>query len=228
MNRESDIADQLLQGAEQLGVKLSSGQQDLLIEYLQLLQKWNKAYNLTAVRDPLQMVSRHLLDSLAIVPFLPAAASAVPARWLDVGTGAGLPGLVLAIVFPAQQLTLLDSNGKKIRFLHQVVTELKLENVTVCQQRIEKLAMPEQFDAIFSRAFSALDEWIQGSLPWLHPQGLFYAMKGQYPEQELAALPAAVQLERVYHLNVPGLDAERHLLILGRKPAYTPATANSP
>lgn len=208
----SDHAEELSRGAQTLGVALSEQQHGLLLAYLALLVKWNKAYNLTAVRDPDEMVSRHLLDSLSVVPFVAAGG----ARWLDVGSGGGMPGVPLAILFPERQFTLLDSNGKKTRFLTQVKLELKLANLEVIHSRVEQLQPPQPFDGIVSRAFSSLEDfsnWTRhlgdGDTRWL-------AMKGVHPDDELQALPVDFRLEDTQVLKVPGCQGQRHLLILRR------------
>ncbi len=205
-------AAELREGALQLGIKLSEVQQQLLLGYLALLNKWNKAYNLTAVRDPAEMVSRHLLDSLSVVPHAEPGGS----RWLDVGSGGGMPGIPLAILFPERHFTLLDSNGKKTRFLTQAKLELKLANVEVIHSRVEQFKPEQPFTDITSRAFSSLEDfanWTRhlsdGTTRWL-------AMKGVQPDDELQALPADFQLERCLVLKVPGCQGQRHLLILRR------------
>ncbi len=200
---------QLLQrGIAELGLELTAGQTDQLLEYLALLVKWNGAYNLTAVRDPAAMVTRHLLDSLAIAPFLDGS------RFIDVGTGAGLPGVPLAIAHPDASFDLLDSNGKKTRFLFQVKTALALDTMAVHQARVESFQPAEPFDAVLSRAFASLGDMINGCRHLLAPGGRFLAMKGQYPEAELAALDAGVELLASHPLVIPGLAEERHLLEL--------------
>lgn len=205
-------AEELRQGARQLGVKLDATRQDGLLAYLALLIKWNKAYNLTAVRDPDEMVSRHLLDSLSVVPFVEAGGD----TWLDVGSGGGMPGIPLAILFPERRFTLLDSNGKKTRFLTQVKLELKLANLEVVHGRVEEFRPERPFTGIVSRAFSSLEDfatWTRhlgdGATRWL-------AMKGQAPADELQALPADFRLEAQHALAVPGCQGQRHLLILRR------------
>lgn len=208
----TSLQKQLRQGCEQLGLSLTEQQQQLMLQYLQLLIKWNKAYNLTAVREPQAMVNLHLLDSLALLPYLPKASARQ--QWLDVGTGAGLPGIVLAIMYPQHQLHLLDSNGKKTRFLQQVVHELSLANVVIYHQRLEQLQKPAFFDAIFSRAFSELQTMINWCGNLLQADGHYYAMKGQQPQQELQALPVSIQLQACHNLQVPGVDAQRHLIVL--------------
>lgn len=205
-------AEELSQGALELGVALSAQQHEQLLAYLALLIKWNKAYNLTAVRDPNEMVSRHLLDSLSVVPFVAEAGD----NWLDVGSGGGMPGIPLAILFPERQFTLLDSNGKKTRFLTQVKLELKLANLQVIHSRVEEFQPEVPFAGICSRAFSSLEDfsnWTRhlgdGTTQWL-------AMKGVHPDDELQALPADFRLTATHVLKVPGCQGQRHLLILRR------------
>jgi len=205
-------AEELLQGARELGVDLIEQQQTQLLAYLALLIKWNKAYNLTAVRDPDEMVSRHLLDSLSVVPFV----AEVGDNWLDVGSGGGMPGIPLAILFPERRFTLLDSNGKKTRFLTQVKLELKLANLEVIHSRVEAFTPEQPFNGICSRAFSSLEDfsnWTRhlgdGNTQWL-------AMKGVHPDDELQALPADFRLTATHVLKVPGCQGQRHLLILRR------------
>lgn len=205
-------AEELSQGARELGVELSAEQHEQLLAYLALLIKWNKAYNLTAVRNPDEMVSRHLLDSLSVVPFVAEAGD----NWLDVGSGGGMPGIPLAILFPERQFTLLDSNGKKTRFLTQVKLELKLTNLQVIHSRVEEFQPEVPFAGICSRAFSSLEDfsnWTRhlgnGDTQWL-------AMKGVHPDDELQALPADFRLTATHVLKVPGCQGQRHLLILRR------------
>jgi len=170
--------------------------------------KWNKAYNLTAVRDPLQMVTRHLLDSLSILPFLP------PGRVLDVGTGGGLPGVVLSIMHPEREIHLLDSNGKKTRFLFQVKTALGLDTMVIHHDRVEKFRDDQGFDVIVSRAFASLEDMVSGCRHLLGAKGSFLAMKGQFPQHELFALEGSVELKASHELHVPGLNEQRNLLEL--------------
>ena len=207
---ESDpgLATALQDGCAALELEVSSRQQQLLLQYLALLRKWNKAYNLTAVRDAQQMVTRHLLDSLAIVPYVRGQ------RCLDVGTGAGLPGVPLAIMFPERTIELLDSNGKKTRFLFQVKTSLGLDNMTVHQARVESFRPEQQFDAVLSRAFASLQDMVRGCGQLLAPQGLFLAMKGAYPAAELEAVQEECAVAAVHPLSVPGLAGQRHLVEL--------------
>ncbi len=191
-------------------LSLSDEQQHRLLGFLALLNKWNRAYNLTAVRDPQQMVSRQLLDSLSILPWVRAE------QVLDVGAGGGLPGIPLAIALPERRFTLLDSNGKKTRFLNQCVLELGLDNVDVIHGRAEDCTPAQPFQQISSRAFTALDNLVQWCGPLLADDGEFLAMKGQFPDDEVAALPAGWQVKSSHSLKVPGADGERHLLLVAR------------
>ena len=206
------FADELVQGASTLGVSLTDTQRDLLLGYLALLAKWNKAYNLTAVRDPAEMVSRHLLDSLSVAPFVASGGS----TWLDVGSGGGMPGIPLAILFPERQFTLLDSNGKKTRFLTQVKLELQLANLEVVHSRVESFRPERPFAGITSRAFSSLEDFSNWTRHLGGPDSQWLAMKGVQPDDELQALPADFTVERCLVLKVPGCQGQRHLLILRR------------
>jgi len=204
------LSKQLETGLGALGITLSASARTSLLEYCDLLIKWNKTYNLTSVDDPEQMISLHLLDSLAVLPFLPGG------RVLDVGTGAGLPGIPLAIARPDQSFVLLDSNGKKTRFLVQASGQLGLKNIEVLNQRVERYQATELFDVIISRAFSSLEQFLSTCDHLLAPGGQFLAMKGKLPEDELRQLPEGIQLVSSVELKIPGLDAERHLLMLRR------------
>ena len=189
-----------------LAQPLDDKQQSKLIKYVELLDKWNKTYNLTAVRKPEQMVTRHLLDSLSICPYLRGK------RVLDVGTGAGLPGIPLAIVFPDRQFTLLDSNNKKTRFVVQAVSELELPNVGVVQSRVEEFESEELFDTIITRAYSAIEDMVAQTSHLLAPDGVFLAMKGVSPVAEIDELSSSYYIKESHVINVPGLEEERHLL----------------
>lgn len=210
-DQEARLESLLQEGLAELGLSLSAEQCTQLLAYLRLFHKWNSAYNLSAVREPEEMLSRHLLDSLSIVPHLKAGQ-----RWLDVGSGGGLPGIPLAIVFPDTVVTLLDSNGKKARFLFQVKTELKLENVEVVQSRVEAFRPSDGFDGIFSRAFSSIGKFLETSEHLLAPGGRFYAMKGQYPEGELSEVEKPYNVEACFSLFVPGERAARHLVVVNK------------
>ncbi|MFI8466532.1 16S rRNA (guanine(527)-N(7))-methyltransferase RsmG [Stutzerimonas kunmingensis] len=205
-------AAELVRGAQALGVELSEGQQQQLLAYLALLIKWNKAYNLTAVRDPDEMVSRHLLDSLSVLSFVAESGQ----TWLDVGSGGGMPGVPLAIMFPDCSFTLLDSNGKKTRFLTQVKLELKLANLEVVHSRVEQFQPAEAFDGITSRAFSSLEDFASWTRHLGNTQTRWLAMKGVQPDDELQRLPADFRLDACHVLKVPGCQGQRHLLILRR------------
>ncbi|MCW3147758.1 16S rRNA (guanine(527)-N(7))-methyltransferase RsmG [Stutzerimonas stutzeri] len=205
-------AEELRLGARELGVDLSPLQHEQLLAYLALLIKWNKAYNLTAVRDPDEMVSRHLLDSLSVVRFVAEGGQ----RWLDVGSGGGMPGVPLAILFPERAFTLLDSNGKKTRFLTQVKLELKLANLEVVHSRVEQFQPAAAFDGITSRAFSSLQDFASWTRHLGNCDTRWLAMKGVQPDDELQALPPDFRLEACHVLKVPGCQGQRHLLILRR------------
>lgn len=201
----------LAHGAATLQLDLSERQIVLLMDYLALLSKWNAVYNLTAVRDPAQMVTQHVLDSLAAV----AAFDRVK-NVLDVGAGGGLPGMVLAIARPEMQVAMIDTVHKKTAFLTQVKAELGLANVTVHTARVEQLQVAQLFQAITSRAFAELADFINWSGHLLAPGGRFIAMKGINPEQELSRLPAGWAVQEVRALTVPGLQAQRHLIFIER------------
>lgn len=201
---------QLQEGLAAMELDLSEQTQSQLLAFLALLNKWNRAYNLTAVRDPREMVSRQLLDSLSILPFIKAE------RVLDVGSGGGLPGIPLAIVFPQRRFTLLDSNGKKTRFLNQCVLELGLDNVEVIHGRAEDCQPEQPFRQITSRAFTALANLVNWCGPLLQDDGEFLAMKGLFPDDEVVDLPAGWRVASHQALVVPGCTGERHMLILER------------
>lgn len=198
--------DSLLAAA---GIELPDQQKQQLLGYVGMLDKWNKAYNLTSVRDPQQMLVRHILDSIVVNPHLQGS------RFIDVGTGPGLPGIPLAIVRPDAHFTLLDSLGKRVRFLRQVQHELGLNNIEPVQSRVEAFPAEPPFDGVISRAFASL----QDMLSWCHHLpvkglGRFYALKGVRPDEELAHLPEGVSLESIVRLQVPELEGERHLVVL--------------
>ena len=197
----------LARGLNAMGLKLPAAAPAQLIAYLRLLEKWNRHYNLTAVRDPEQMVARHLLDSLSLLPFLQGP------RVIDVGTGAGLPGIPLALARPELHFTLLDSNVKKLTFVRQALHELGLRDVEIAQTRAEKFEPAQKFDTVTARAFSSLEDLLGVAAHLCAPGGRMLAMKGVFPSAELAAVGGNYHIE-VKALTVPGLDAQRHLVIL--------------
>jgi 16S rRNA (guanine527-N7)-methyltransferase len=202
---------QLAAGIAALGVSLPSGADQQLMAYLSLLQKWNKVYNLTAIRDAAAMVSQHLLDSLSVLPHLPAMATLA-----DIGSGAGLPGIPLAMALPATEVTLVEAVSKKASFLQQVKIELELSNVSIYCGRVEAWKPAIGFDAVISRAFSDLTEFIRLAGRLLGAEGRLYAMKGAYPSAEIAAIAPPWRVAAAPKLLVPGFSGQRHLIILER------------
>jgi len=199
---------QLARGCAELGLRVSADIQRRLLDYIELIAKWNRVHNLTAVRDSTKMVSAHLLDSLAVAPHLEAHTV------LDVGSGAGLPGIPLALLWSHAEVTLLDSNHKKAAFLRQAVIELELKNVEAVNERVENWQPPHQFDLVISRAFSDLAEFLRIAGRHVSASGTIAAMKGVYPHEELAQISAGYELRSVVPLKIPGLPAERHLVLL--------------
>ncbi len=203
----SDALTVLKSGAAELGLSLSDAQFEQLLGYLALIQKWNKVYNLTAVRDPQEMLTHHLLDSLTAVAPLVRHTHGQPAKVLDVGSGGGLPGIVLAICRPELDVSCVDTVGKKAAFIQQVAATLKLPNLRGIHARVETLTGP--FDVICCRAFASLPDFVSWSRGSLAEQGVWMAMKGKHPQAEIEGLPADVQVFHVEPLTVPGLDVER-------------------
>lgn len=203
------LREKLEQGLAALAVDLPPLATERLLAYIALLHKWNKVYNLTAIREPQQMVSHHILDSLAVLPFLPSGKNIA-----DIGTGPGLPGIPLAMARPEMDVALVESNHKKATFLTQAKLELKLDNVQVVCERVEAFRPAERFDVVISRAFSELKEFVGLARHLCLPGGRLVAMKGVYPHEELAALPQDVAVEQVFPVRVPGLEAERHLVLI--------------
>ena len=200
----------LQQGAQALGLNLSEEALNLLLKYQDALVLWNKAYNLTAIRDPKEMLVKHLLDSLSILNDLPQG------RLLDIGTGGGMPGMIIALCQPERQCVLLDSNGKKIRFLKQFIADLKLTNVIAVQTRVENTdSINElgQFDVITSRAFASLTDFVNASKPYMHQDSIIASMKGLIPEEEVEVFKAQFKID-IVALSVPRLDEQRHLILM--------------
>ncbi len=203
---------ELKQGSLKLNLQLSDEALNLLLKYQDALVLWNKAYNLTAIRDPKEMLVKHLLDSLSILNDLPQG------RLLDIGTGGGMPGMIIALCQPERSCVLLDSNGKKIRFLKQFIADLKLQNVIAVQTRVENEDMIQElglFDVITSRAFASLTDFVDASTPYMHDSSIIASMKGLIPQDEIDAIKDKFSCN-IIELNVPRLDEQRHLLLLKR------------
>ena len=211
MSTTVNLDEQLRSGAQTLGLSLSDDQFTRLMEFLALLQKWNKVYNLTSVRDPQEMLTHHLLDSLAAVQPLQKHLQSMPQgqgeRLLDVGSGGGLPGVVFAICLPALDVSCVDTVAKKAAFINQAAATLKLPNLHGIHARVETLEKP--FDVVSCRAFASLVDFTTWSRKALAPHAIWYAMKGKHPADEIAALPADIDVFHVEQLQVPGLDADR-------------------
>lgn len=208
---EEKLKNRLAEGVVELGLKVSLVDQQRLLTFLQLLVKWNRTYNLTAVRDPEEMVVLHLLDSLSIDKYLEGG------DVLDVGSGAGLPGIPLAIIHPEIQFTLLDSNGKKTRFIKQAAMELGLSNVVALNVRVESCEPKKPFSTVMSRAFAELGDMVEKTRHLCVSGGRILAMKGVSPEQEVVGFSQHYEIEGVFPVSVPGLDAARHVVCLRRK-----------
>ena len=205
------MKEQLKELLEQAQLTLSESQIDQQLALVGLLDKWNKAYNLTGVRNPKDMLTRHIMDSLAVRQYLQGQ------RFIDVGTGPGLPGLPLAIAEPDKEFVLLDSLGKRIRFIRQVCHELKLTNVTPVQARVEDYQDEKKFDGVISRAFASLNDMLSWCEHLPSDKGRFYALKGLYPQEELDELSANYKTESIEQINVPGIDASRHIVIISKR-----------
>jgi 16S rRNA (guanine527-N7)-methyltransferase len=198
----------LERGLAELSLPLSAAATSLLLRHLELIRKWNKVYNLTAIHDPARMVVEHVLDSLSVVPYVR------PSRGLDIGSGAGLPGIPLAIARPEWQVTLLDSSQKRCAFMRQAVIELGLRNVEVVASRIESFRPEIAYDTIVSRAFADTAEFAAAVHPFLADDGIMIAMKGLFPGEEASRLLPQVRLRDIRRIEVPGLKADRHLVIM--------------
>lgn len=206
------LAETLDEGLCALGVELAHAQRQALLDYVALLEKWNRAYNLTAIREPLRMLRLHLLDSLAVVPHLAGLPS--PARVADVGSGAGLPGIPLAIARPDLEFTLIDSSQKKTAFMQQAIGELGLRNTFVQHCRVETLRAGPRFQAVISRAFAELRDFVEGAAHLCAPGARLFAMKGVLPHEEISRLGELASVREIVRLEVPEVAAQRHLLIV--------------
>lgn len=209
LNSEADLAEALADGIDALGITLDAAQQQKLLAYVALLNKWNKVYNLTAIRDPRDMIGLHILDSLALVPHLSGGN-----KICDVGSGGGLPGICVAIASPALTITMLDSLQKKTTFIRQAIGELGLKNANVICERVEKYQPEQKFDIVTSRAFAELADFVNGAKHLVAPGGKMIAMKGVYPHDEIARLPSTHRVTKVIELNVPQIEGARHLVIV--------------
>lgn len=204
----AELKNQLTSGLASLGIACEEQQQIKLLSFIDLLSKWNRVYNLTAIKEPARILTHHILDSLSIAPFIAGQ------RILDIGAGAGLPGIPLAIVLPGREFFLIDSNNKKSRFMQQARSELNLDNVNVEHSRVEHYMPDILFDTVISRAFASLDKIAKLSAPHCTEDGLILAMKGVYPEQEIKEISNSFEIKAVHKIIVPGIDAERNLIVI--------------
>lgn len=208
MTTREALQDQLQRGIADLRVALPEGAVERLLDYRELLERWNSAYNLTAIRDDREMIARHLLDSLTILPYVHGRTLA------DLGTGPGLPGIPLAIAEPAREVLMVDSNGKKVRFLREAIRSLKLGNARALQSRVEEVE--GTFECITARAFASLADMLGWGGHLLAPGGTWLAMKGKHPAEELDGVPDGFRVEAIHTLSVPGVEGERHLVVIRR------------
>lgn len=210
---ESTLSELLTKGLVALNIDLSATQQASILQYVALLNKWNKVYNLTAVREPERMIGLHILDSLAVLPHLTQTKTHAQ-RVLDVGTGGGLPGIAIAIARIDMHITMLDSLQKKTTFVRQAIGELLLTNAAVVCERVEQFKPVEKFDVVISRAFAELNDFVNGAAHLLAEDGRMFAMKGVNPVDEIARLSSGFEVEKVIELNVPQVEGQRHLVIV--------------
>lgn len=204
----AELLKKLQQGLGELALSLTDQQCSQLVSYVELMTKWNKAYNLTSVRDPMDMLTKHILDSLAIAPFIKNK------RYIDVGTGPGLPGIPLAIACPEATFTCLDSLGKRVRFMKQVAFELQLTNVEPVQARVEDFHPTELYEGVLSRAFASISDMLHWCHHLIDSSGEFLALKGQYPQDELDVIADDITVVSTHQLDIPFLDGERNLIVL--------------
>ncbi len=208
---DTELAQQLKVALAETDLSVTELQQQQLVGYVQLMHKWNKAYNLTSVRNPAEMLVKHILDSIVVAPYLQGT------RFIDVGTGPGLPGIPLAIMLPDKHFYLLDSLGKRVRFMRQAGHELGLKNITPIQSRVEEFQPPEKLDAVLSRAFASIKDMLHWCQHLVDSSGAFLALKGVYPEQEIAEIAADFHVNDVVKLAVPGLQGDRHLVHISKR-----------
>jgi 16S rRNA (guanine527-N7)-methyltransferase len=216
-SHETSLLRLLAQGLIELNITLTLEQQQRILQYVALLNKWNKVYNLTAVREPERMIGLHMLDSLAVVPHIRETQTHTQTRTqrvLDVGTGGGLPGIALAIARADIHVTMLDSLQKKTTFVRQAIGELSLTNAAVVCERVEQFTPAEKFDVVISRAFAELSDFVNGAKHLLADDGRMFAMKGVNPVDEIARLPDGFEVEKVIELNVPQVEGKRHLVVI--------------
>lgn len=200
----------LMQGLDTLALRIDDEQCERLLQYVELLAKWNKVYNLTAIREPSRMVGQHILDSLSVIPSLGSCKTII-----DVGTGAGLPGIPLAVANPALQVTLLDTVSKKIAFVRHAIGELSLAtNAVAVNARVEDYQPVQPFDAVISRAFADIKDFVEGAGHLCADGGRMFAMKGVYPHEEIARMPGGFSIESVVALTVPAVNGQRHLVVI--------------
>jgi len=207
MGKAADLKALLSNGVDEIGIEIDDVRKRALLGYMSLLKRWNRVYNLSTIKSDKDFVTRHLLDSLTVVPYLQGR------KIIDIGSGAGLPGIPIALACQDIEVTLLDSNAKRCRFLRQVQAQLKLQNVRIVQQRAEEFQPTEKFDSLLSRAFSSLSSFVESSGHLLADNGSLLAMKGQWPGDESAIVTSGYIIEDVINLNVPGLPEQRHLVI---------------
>jgi 16S rRNA (guanine527-N7)-methyltransferase len=208
MAKARELRERLAKGVAELDIEVDEKRQHAMLAYLELLKRWNRVYNLTAIKSDSELLTHHVLDSLSVVPYLHGQ------RIIDIGSGAGLPGIPVALACPQLQVTLLDSNAKRCRFLRQVKAQLKLHNVSIVQQRAEAYKSDEKFDSLVSRAFSRLMSFIASSQHLLADGGQLIAMKGEWPEDDSTVLPEGFMIANVIKLTVPGLSETRHLIVV--------------
>ena len=206
------FGQQLIKGLDSLDIRCSEAQKKLLLSFLKELGRWNSAYNLSAIKDPQAMVNLHLIDSLAVSPFVLGRASLI-----DVGSGAGLPGIPLAILFPDMPVTVVDSVGKKMRFAKHIKRQLKLDNLSVIHDRIEHVKPSLPYGGVISRAFASLEQMLALCGHLVDNEGLFFAMKGKKPESELSQIEKHYIVTNIHDLKVPGINAERCLIVIKKR-----------